>query len=145
MLTLDARASSGKDIGASIMEQRRHRARPSDATTTMMMMRRACQHLQKRTSSIPRHPTGRNLRPESLVIGAHGRDEDCLHLQTRASSFHVTRDCQLSLNSRGVALHTEVQLHWSTATTLRLPRCNSWHQWQLHGLPLTSPQLQLFH
>ena len=49
---------------------------PLRATTTMM--RRACQHLQKRTSSTDSSSAdGRN------PIGAHGRDEDCWHVTSK--------------------------------------------------------------
>ena len=65
---------------------------------------------KKRTSSMPPQPTGAILDLSRLYLCARQRWRLLIrHLRTQASSFHVTRDCQMSPISRGVDLHTKVQ------------------------------------
>ena len=108
VLMLSDRASSEKTSG------RRAWAEKTSCFllgATTMIMRRACQHLQKRTSSIPRQPNGAIFDPSRLQSVPTAEMMLARHLRTQASSFHVTLDCQMFPNSRDMALHTEVQLY----------------------------------
>ena len=87
---------------------------------------------------------GRNPRPESLVVAAHGRDEYCWHVTSKHNHLLST--------SHGIARCFRTRETW-----LSTRRCNctdqpqplfqeySKHQQQLHVLLPTSPQLQLCH
>ena len=108
VLVLGDRASSEKTSGRRAWAEK---TSCSLLRATTMIMIRACQHLQKRTSSSPRQPTGAILDLSRLCSVRMAEMKIVRHLQTQASSFNVTRDCQMSPNSRGVALPTEVQLY----------------------------------
>ena len=129
VLMLDDRASSEKTSGRRAWAEKTS-CSPLRAMT--MMMRRACQLLQKRTSSVPRQPTSAILDRSRL-------------LSVRTAEMKIADTSPP--NSTVFFLRHTNSTRWCSDQPQ--PLCSfqgySRHQKQLRLLPPTSPQLQLCH